>query len=65
MAMPPVSFTLPTSMHPRRRRMRSATYHRLAAASKDMGLSAAGMPTVLPTRVSLLRRVLRSIGCAT
>jgi len=63
--MHPVSFTLPSSTSPRRPLARSATYHRHAAASKWMGRFGAGMPIVLPTRASLLRRALRSIGCAT
>lgn len=60
--MHPVSLTLTTPAH--RRPLRSATYHRLAAASKQMGRFGAGQPTVLPTRSSLLRRALRSVGCA-
>ena len=62
--MSPASFMLQTPTTPRRRPVRSATYHRLAAGPAKAGSCGAGRPTVLCTRASLLRRALRSIGCA-
>ena len=42
--------------------LRSATYHRLAAASPGFAASGIGFATVLPTHSSLLRRALWSLG---
>ncbi|MGE5864109.1 MAG: hypothetical protein ACM32J_03335 [Rhizobacter sp.] len=41
---------------------RSATYHRMAAASRGMHTAGAGRASVCPTRLSLLQRALRSFG---
>ena len=62
MSATPATPALPSPM--RRRPVRSATYHRLATASRDMASAGHGRPTVLPTRSSLLRRALRTLGCA-
>lgn len=45
----------------RRAPIRSATYHRLAAASPGFAASGIGCASVLPTRSSLLRRALWSL----
>lgn len=47
-----------------RRVVRSATYHRHALASPAMARAGAGLPSVVPTRSSLLRRALRTLGCS-
>jgi hypothetical protein len=47
-----------------RRVVRSATYHRHALASPAMARAGTGQPSVVPTRSSLLRRALRTLGCS-
>jgi len=44
------------------RPLRSATLHRMAAASRGFALAGAGRMTVFPTRSSLLTRALRAMG---
>lgn len=48
--------------HRPRLRRRSATYHRLAAASRDLCPAGTGRATVLPTRLSLLQRARHTLG---